>query len=161
MAFTGAAAGACALTASAPEYGSVSSQTVQRRATGGNLGCAAGNNTFGTTGPGGLVLNGTRLDNVDDPSPTAVGGTPAPACVVVPYVVSPTCPDGVTGTCTNLVYDALDQGTHMAFHFRWEWPVETIPAGGIDAIPETLQLFINGNADAGGTGPLSGDGCSL
>ncbi len=65
--------------------------------------------------------------------PDAPGGSVPPACVVVPYVVSPTCPDGFTGTCTNFVY-ALDQGTHMAFAFQWEWPAEAIPAGGIEAI---------------------------
>jgi hypothetical protein len=97
------------------------------------------------SGSGSLAFTGVRLDNVNDPSPTAVGGFTAPACVVVPYVVSTTCPTGFTGACTDFVYDPLDQGTHMAFHFTWTWPIEGIPVGGIDAIPETLQLFINGN----------------
>ncbi len=142
--FTAAVAGSCVLTASAPGYGSVDSQSFQVVEP-GQLGCDTDNNAFGTTGVGGLAVNGTRLANVDDPSPTAVGGSPAPSCVVVPYVVSTTCPAGVSGACTDFIYDPLDQGTHMAFHFTWEWPIETIPDGGIDAIPKTLQLFINGN----------------
>jgi hypothetical protein len=36
------------------------------------------------------------------------------------------------------------QGTHMAFAFHWEWPLEAIPAGGIGQISNTEQLFLNG-----------------
>jgi hypothetical protein len=140
--FTGAAAGACALSASAPGYGSISSQQFSVVQQVGNLDCPGGNNAFGTSGSG-ITLNGARLDNVSDPE--APGGSAPPACVVVPYVVSPTCPDGFTGTCTNFVYDPLDQGTHMAFAFRWEWPAEAIPMGGIEAIANTQQLFLNGS----------------
>lgn len=145
VAFTaaGSTAAACALTASATGYGSITSQTFQV-VPAGQLGCEDSNNNF-TNGAGGLTFTGIRLANVNDPSPTAVGGAAAPACVVVPYVVSTTCPTGFTGACTDFVYDPLDQGTHMAFHFTWTWPIEGIPAGGIDAIPETAQLFINGN----------------
>ena len=144
LASTASATTDCVLTASSAGYGSASSTTF-KVVQAGQLGCAADNNTFAATGAGALVVNGTRLENVDDPSPTAVGDFAAPACVVVPYVVSTTCPAGVTGTaCTDFIYDPLDQGTHMAFRFTFEWPIETIPEGGIDAIPETGQLFING-----------------
>jgi hypothetical protein len=146
VAFTaaGSTASSCALTAAATGYGSVDSQSFQV-VPAGQLGCDETNNNFTTSGAGGLTFTGVRLENVNDPSPTAVGGFTAPACVVVPYVVSTTCPTGFTGACTDFVYDPLDQGTHMAFHFTWAWPIEGIPDGGIDAIPETMQLFINGN----------------
>lgn len=143
--FTGAAAGACALNASAPGYGSTSSQQFSVVQQAGNLDCPGGNNAFGTTSSGGLALDGARLDNVADPAPDAVGGSAPPACVVVPYVVSATCPSGFTGICTNFVYDPLDQGTHMAFAFHWEWPAEAIPVGGIEAVANTQQLFLNGS----------------
>ena len=42
-------------------------------------------------------------------------------------MISSTCPDGFSGSCTNFVYDPLHQGTHMAFVFHWEWPLEDIP----------------------------------
>ena len=136
----------CVLTASAPGYGSDDSQSFKVVQPAGELGCDPGNNAIQeTSGAGGLVFNGTRLGNVDDPASDAVGGSNAPACVVVPYAVSTTCPTGVAGACTDVTYDPLDQGTHMAFHFTWDWPIESIPDGGIDAIPKTLQLFINGN----------------
>ena len=156
--FVGAAPGACALAASAPGYGSAGSQQSQQFSVvqqAGNLGCTSSNNAFGTTGTSGLALNGTRLQNTDDPAPDAVGGSPAPQCVVVPYVVSTTCPAGFSGTCTNFVYDPLNQGTHMAFAFHWEWPLEAIPPLGIGAIANTQQLFLNGNAT-----PLELDLCS-
>ena len=113
----------------------------------GVLGCDDTNRTIETTlGPNGLVFDGVRLENVADPT-TPAGEPNPPECIVVPYVVSTTCPAGVAATsCVNVQYDPLDQGTHMAFHFTWQWPIEAIPAGGINAIPETLQLFINGNA---------------
>jgi hypothetical protein len=144
IAFAGAAPGACVLTASAAGYGSADSQQFNVVQQVGDLGCSAGNNTFGATGSG-LVLNGTRLENVDDPATDAVGGSPAPDCVVVPYVVSTTCPTGFVGSCTNLVYDPLDQGTHMTFTFHWEWPPEAIPTTGIEGIHPTVQFFLNGN----------------
>ena len=138
---TATAAGPCVLTAFAPGYGSASSQTFNSVAPVGRLGCDTGNNTFGTTGANSLVQNGTRLGNVSDPL-----APPIPGCVVVPYIVSGTCPAGVTGAaCTNFTYDPLNQGTNMAFVFRWEWPLEAIPPGGIGAIQNTGQLFINGN----------------
>jgi hypothetical protein len=152
--FTAAVAGSCALTAAATGFGSVTSQSFTVVQPQGQLGCDPTNNAFGTSGPGGLVLSATRLPNVNDPAPDAVGGSTAPACVVVPYTVSTTCPNGLSGTCTNFVYDPLDQGTHMAFTFHWTWPPEAIPAGGIGAITDTEQLFLNGNPT-----PLSLDLC--
>jgi hypothetical protein len=146
LSFTAAAVSSCVLRASATEFGSVDSQSFNVVQQQGSLDCPGGGNTFGTTGANGLVLNGSRLQNVDDPAPDAVGGSTAPACVVVPYVVSTTCPTGVTGTCTNFVYDPLNQGTHMAFAFHWKWPLEPIPPNGVDGIAATLQFFINGNA---------------
>ncbi len=151
--FTAAAASAsCVLTATAPGYGSANSESF-KVVEHGELGCNTDNNTFGNTGAGGLAVNGTRLGNVDDPSPTAVGGSTAPACVVVPYVVSTTCPAGVTGACTDFIYDPLDQGTHMAFLFHWDWParpLSSLPApGGIQTIEDTQQFFINGNQVTG------------
>ena len=115
----------------------------------GQLGCDTNNNAFGTTGADALLVNGTRLGNVNDPP----SSTP-PNCEIVPYVVSATCSDGATGTCTNFIYDPLNQGTHMAFVFHWEWPLESIPPLGIDAIQNTVQLFINGS-----TTPLELDLC--
>jgi len=148
VSYTAAVAGSCALRASGSGgFGSVDSQPFNVVQQQGNLDCPGGNNTFGTTGSG-IVLNGTRLQNVDDPAPGAVGGSTAPACVVVPYVVSATCPTGITGNCTNFVYDPLNQGTHMGFSFHWEWPLEPIPPNGVDGIAPTLQFFINGSAIA-------------
>ena len=109
----------------------------------------AADNTFGTTGAGGLALNGTRLPNV-----TYRERIRRRHAGNVPYVVSPTCPVGVTGTCTNFTYDPLDQGTRMAFAFHWVWPLEAIPPLGIQAIPLTGQLFLNGS-----TTPLNLDVC--
>jgi len=113
----------------------------------GLLGCDTSNRDIDTTvGNNGLVFDGVRLANVADPK-TPTGEPNPPACAVVPYAVSPTCPAGVIGTsCVNFLYDPLNQGTHMAFHFTWQWPIEALPTGGIDAIPNTLQLFINGSA---------------
>ena len=148
LAFTASGAGSCALTASAPGVASVNSQSFTVVQQQGNLGCDTSNNAFGTN-VGELALNGTRLKNVDDADQSA------PSCVVVPYIVSTTCPTGFTGACTNFAYDPLDQGTHMAFTFHWEWPLEAIPPGGIGAIQNTQQLFLNGN-----TTPLELDLCS-
>ena len=120
----------------------------------GQLGCPGDNNTFGAGGAGDLVVNGTRLDNVNDPTIDPPSSTTPPGCEIVPYVVSATCPDGVTGACTDFIYDPLHQGTHMAFVFHWEWPLESIPLPGIDAIQNTVQLFINGS-----TTPLELDLC--
>ena len=112
----------------------------------GLLGCpSVGNEVIGEIqGPNGLASSGFRLENVLDP----LLDEPVPACVVVPYVYSATCPAGLNlppdPVCTNFVYDFLDQGTHMAFYFEWSWPPEPVP-GQIDQIPETLQFFINGN----------------
>ena len=112
----------------------------------GVLGCDPTNQTISEiSGPDGLTSSGYRLDNVADP---LVPG-PTPECVVVPYIYEAECPEGLTlppdPVCTNFVYDPLTQGTHMAFFFQWNWPAEEVPAsGGIDAIPETLQFFLNG-----------------
>ena len=145
IAFKGAASGACTLTVSAAGYGSVVSQQFAVVQQAGDLDCPGGANAFGTTGANGLVLNASRLDNVTDPTTDPAGSAP-PACVVVPYVVSATCPTGVTGTCTNFVYDPLNQGTHMGFAFHWKWPLEPIPPNGVNGVAPTLQFFINGNA---------------
>jgi hypothetical protein len=112
----------------------------------GVLGCDPANrDVVEIAGPDGLTSSGFRLGNVDDP---LVPG-PAPECVVVPYVYEAECPEGLTlppdPVCTNFVYDPLNQGTNMTFFFQWNWPAEEVPAsGGIDAIPETLQFFLNG-----------------
>jgi len=97
-------------------------------------------------------LAGSRTENVVDPlviDPVTGEPAAAPACVPVPYDISTTCPEGYTGLCTNFVYDALNQGTHMAFLFHWEWPPQLLsnlpPPGGIQQIQNTLQFFINGN----------------
>jgi hypothetical protein len=115
----------------------------------GELGCPGGNNTFEAIGNG-IVYQGTRLYNRDvDLSPDA---PPVPdECHAVPYVVSTSCPTGSTATqCTNLVYDFLDQGSYMAFYFRWIWapePTPTAPSGGtiVNSIAPTQQYFLNGS----------------
>jgi hypothetical protein len=144
--FTAAAAESCQLRAEEPVYGLVDSPSFNVVQPTGSLGCTAGTNTFPLTTVGPLpALGSTRLPNVDDPAPDAVGGETAPECEIVPYVVETTCPTGLTGTCVNFIYDPLNQGTHMAFAFHWEWPAEAIPSEGISGIDDTLQLFLNGN----------------
>jgi hypothetical protein len=111
----------------------------------GELGCPGDSNTFERT-DNDIVYVGTRLDNV------TADGAPPPTCQAVPYTASNTCPTGSTATqCTNFVYDPLDQGTHMAFYFKWIWgpePMPTPPPGGTiaNSVPPTLQFFLNGNA---------------
>jgi len=153
--FTAMARGSCQLRASEAVYGSVDSAYFNVVQQDGNLGCTTStNNKFPLTSTDALPANGsTRLPNVKDPKVDAPDAIP-PDCVQVPYDVSTTCPDGVTGTCTNFVYDPRAQGTHMAFAFHWEWPVEAIPALGIEAIRNTQQLFLNGS-----TTPLELDLC--
>jgi hypothetical protein len=114
----------------------------------GLLGCPSigGEEIPEVLGPNGLRTSGYRLENAADP----LIEEPTPSCVVVPYVYSATCPAELNlppeTACTNFTYDPLNQGTHMAFYFRWNWPPEAVPAGGIDDLEETLQFFLNGNS---------------
>jgi hypothetical protein len=124
----------------------------------GVLGCPTiGNqNIAEIQGANGLSSSGVRLENVFDP---LLPNEPVPVCVVVPYSYSPTCPAGANpqlgAVCTNFIYEFLNQGTHMAFFFQTNWPPEPVPTnGGFDAIPETVQLFINGS-----TTPVVVDAC--